>query len=61
MPKSYPQKQMVRSCSVCGGEECNRQHTTNTFNISAHAHVYFTVPQSIDEALEEVKLFYFIV
>ncbi|RXG68734.1 Sorting nexin-14 [Armadillidium vulgare] len=54
VPKSHPKKEMVRSCSVCGGEECNRQHTTNAFNISAHAHVYFTVPQSIDEALEEI-------
>ncbi|XP_076047790.1 sorting nexin-14-like isoform X2 [Oratosquilla oratoria] len=43
-----------RSCSVCGGERCQRQHP-NTANIfSSHIHTELTVPQSIDEALEEL-------
>ncbi|XP_042216155.1 sorting nexin-14-like isoform X1 [Homarus americanus] len=46
--------EIPRSCSVCGGERCQRQHPTTSLQISAHTHVNFTVPQSIDEALEEL-------
>lgn len=41
---------------MCGGERCQRQHPVTAVQVSAHAHVNFAVPQSIDEALEEVCL-----
>ncbi|XP_027207564.2 sorting nexin-14 isoform X6 [Penaeus vannamei] len=46
--------EIPRSCSVCGGERCQRQHPVTAVQVSAHAHVNFAVPQSIDEALEEL-------
>nr|XP_027207564.1 sorting nexin-14-like isoform X4 [Penaeus vannamei] len=46
--------EIPRSCSVCGGERCQRQHPVPAVQVSAHAHVNFAVPQSIDEALEEL-------
>ncbi|XP_069944203.1 sorting nexin-14 [Cherax quadricarinatus] len=46
--------EMPRSCSVCGGERCQRQHPNTPLQITAHTHVNFTVPQSVDEALEEL-------
>nr|XP_045582929.1 sorting nexin-14-like isoform X1 [Procambarus clarkii] len=46
--------EMPRSCSVCGGERCQRQHPNTPLQITAHTHVNFLVPQSVDEALEEL-------
>lgn len=46
--------ELPRSCSVCGGERCQRQHPATSAQVSAHIHVNFTVPQSVDEALEEL-------
>ncbi|XP_045112989.1 sorting nexin-14-like isoform X3 [Portunus trituberculatus] len=48
------QGEMPRSCSVCGGERCQRQHPSTAVPLSIHAHVTCTVPQSVDEALEEL-------
>lgn len=49
------QGEMPRSCSVCGGERCQRQHPSAAIPLSTHAHVTCSVPQSVDEALEEVR------
>ncbi|KAK7076524.1 Sorting nexin-14 [Halocaridina rubra] len=48
--------ELPRSCSVCGGERCQRQHPALAHPITAHshAHVNFMVPQGVDEALEEL-------
>ncbi|XP_050722834.1 sorting nexin-14-like isoform X5 [Eriocheir sinensis] len=51
---SNAQGEMPRSCSVCGGERCQRQHPSAAIPLSIHAHVTCTVPQSVDEALEEL-------
>lgn len=49
------QGELPRSCSVCGGERCQRQHPSAAVPLSTHAHVTCTVPQSVDEALDEVR------
>ncbi|XP_066970780.1 sorting nexin-14-like isoform X2 [Macrobrachium rosenbergii] len=48
--------EIPRSCSVCGGERCQRQHPASAFPVKAHAHAHinFMVPQGVDEALEEL-------
>ncbi|KAK3881630.1 hypothetical protein Pcinc_013938 [Petrolisthes cinctipes] len=46
--------EMPRSCSVCGGERCQRQHPSAPTEVPSHAHVTCQVPQSVDEALEEL-------
>ena len=51
-------RELRRSCSVCGGEECSRQSPTSLAGLMLgphHPHIHVKVPKCVDEALEEVS------
>ncbi|KAF2363149.1 Phox-associated domain [Trinorchestia longiramus] len=50
-------RELRRSCSVCGGEQCSRQLPASLASPIPgphHPHVHITVPRCVDEALDEL-------
>ncbi|XP_047735590.1 sorting nexin-14, partial [Hyalella azteca] len=50
-------RELRRSCSVCGGEQCSHQLPTSLASPIPgphHPHVHITVPRCVDDALDEL-------